>query len=525
MLTLRDAKIEMLRRRAARDMLAFMRYCWWMPSPLRVGRHTRAICERLTRAVWDWKTARRPTYLVVSVPFRHGKSDMVSRALPAFFLGVCREEEPDVIMTSYASSLCQEFSDKVQGLVKSEAYQRVFPGMEIDPAMCAKDKWRIKGAAGTVNAVGLGGSVTGKGAHLLIVDDYCKNREEAESKGVRDKTWASFNDDFMTRLNGAAIVVVCATRWHEDDVIGRIRRAMEANPDYPPFEELVFPARREGDGGWDTLFPEMYDAAWYARQRASLGPYSAAALLDCDPKGAGEVLFRREWIRWYEGVAGEEGGPDPSMMNVMLFVDGAKSKRSTADYSSILAVGRGPDGRYYVLDWIHERLNLAEKIQAVIRLVAKFGGPRRVRCVWWEQVGPMSDVESLKIEMNRRLYHFAVRELRHTTNKDFRIVRLVVPFSNGDVVLPRRIVRQRREGGVDGASETVRSYDAIHEFVEDEYAPYTGVQSSIPHDDMLDTLADIMDPEVLEAFQPPADPYAGRSGDAPERANTGWRLY
>ena len=496
MLTLRDAKIELLRRRAARDMLPFMQYCWWMPSPLRVGRHTRAICARLTRAVWDWKTARRPTYIVVSVPFRHGKSDMVSRALPAFFLGVCRDEEPDVIMTSYASSLCQEFSDKVQGLVQSEAYQRVFPGMEIDGAMCAKDKWRVKGSAGTVNAVGLGGSVTGKGAHLLIVDDYCKNREEAESNGVRDKTWASFNDDFMTRLNGAAIVVVCATRWHDDDVIGRIRRAMKDNPDYPPFEELVFPARREGDGGWDTLFPEMYDAAWYARQRASLGPYSAAALLDCDPQRSGTTIFRPEWLQYYSGEV------DARQMRIAIFVDGAKSKSTTADYTCVQVWGKNRDGRNYLLDGEHARLNLAEKIALIFRLVDRWGGPRRVT-VWWEQVGPMSDVEALEMEMNRRMCHFRVRELRHGTNKDFRIKRLVVPFSNGEIMLPDRLVRTRVEDPGGGRTPDIKVYDFVREMVDDELLVYTGDQKSIPHDDIIDCMADLTDPEVMEEFRPP----------------------
>ena len=88
----RSAMVELLRRQAKVDMLAFLQYCWWMPGALHIGRHTRALCSRLTRAVFDLKRGK-DTYLIVTLPFRHGKSDLVSRALPAFFLGLTFEEQ------------------------------------------------------------------------------------------------------------------------------------------------------------------------------------------------------------------------------------------------------------------------------------------------------------------------------------------------------------------------------------------------------------------------------------------------
>lgn len=497
MISAREARIELLRRAAQGNLLAFLQYCWWMPSQLHIGRHTRELCARLTRAVEDFRQGK-DTYLIVNMPFRHGKSDLVSRALPAYFLGRCRDMQPNIIMSGYGSSLVKGFSANVQNVVESEAYGKVFPGMLIDPDKNATDEWKIKDSVSSVYAQGLGGSITGKGGNLIIVDDYCKNSEEAESQTTRDKVWESFKTDICTRTNAPAhIIIVCATRWHVDDLVGRIYEEMEKNPDYPRYESLVFPAHKEGPDGWDTLFPEHYKASWYAMQRSQLGPLAAAALLDCDPRQAGTTVFRREWLNFYTGEI------DWRQMRIHIFVDGAKSKKEGSDFTCIQAWGKNRDGANYLLDLVHARLNLAEKIAELFAMVERFGGNRRVEIVWWEQVGPMSDVEALRMEMDRRLYHFTVIELHHNTNKDFRIKRLVVPFANGQMWLPLKLVKTRIVDPGGGRAPEAKVYDAIHELVEDELMLYTGDQGSIPHDDIIDCMADLTDEEVIARFTPP----------------------
>ena len=489
MITPRDAKIEKLRRLASRDLLAFYQYVWWMPSELKIGRHTRELCRRLTRAVDDFLEGKN-TYLVVNMPFRHGKSDLVSRALPAFFIGRCAMKEPNVLMSGYGSSLVKGFSMKVRDIVQSEAYARVFPLVKVDPDKSAADEWKVKDSQSTVYAQGLGGSITGKGGNLIIVDDYCKNRQEAESKTVRDTMFDSFKDDFCSRTNAPAhIIIVCATRWHEDDIVGRLKRRMEEDPTYTRWEFLVFPARKEGPDGWDTLFPELYDKAWYEFQRKSLGPYSAAALLDCDPRTAGTVMFQENWLQF------STGNIDQARLNIHFFVDGAKSKSSTADFTTIWVIGRGADGGYYLIGGAHARMNLAEKIRKIFELGAKF----HPKCIWWEQVGAMSDVEALKMAMDAEMFHMRVKELNHNTNKDYRIRKLVVPFCNGQIHMPPEMKLTRKNSG--GQYEI---YDMVNEFIETEYKVYSGPEST-PHDDMLDCLADIMDDEVLKEFLPPQD--------------------
>lgn len=284
----REALVELARRRARVDMLAFMRMCWWKKEPFRIGRHTRAICDRLTKANDDWRQGTS-TYLLIAVPFRHGKSDMVSIALPAWFLGRNHDRDPDVIMSGYGLKLVADFSKKAKRVITSAAYRRIFPDVKLARGSNRLDSWKVEHSSGAVTASGLGGSLTGFGGHLIVVDDYCRKREEAVSKTYRDKTWDGFRNDLMTRQNPpACIVVVCATPWHIDDIRGRIIKAMAENADFPRFEELRFPATV--DGQYEYLFPEMYPPEWYKAQRASL-QRQAAAMLDCNPVPEGGNRF------------------------------------------------------------------------------------------------------------------------------------------------------------------------------------------------------------------------------------------
>lgn len=492
--------IEILRRKASRDLLSFLQWCWWWPRetrPLAIGRHTRALCRRLTKAVDDWLDGRS-IYLIINMPFRHGKSDLVSRALPAFFLGRAAAHQPDVIMSGYGTSLVKTFSRKVRSIIASDAYRLVFPDVKLSETSRAVEEWQIEGSQGTVTVAGLGGAITGKGGHLIIVDDYCKNREEAESKTLRDKTWDSFSDDLMTRANApAAIVIVCATRWHTDDIVGRIYDAMKRDPSYPRFESLVFPARKPGKDGWDTLFPELYSADWYAAQRAQLGAYSAAALLDCNPVSDEMKVFKPEWLGYYDRA------PRRETMNIYIFADGANAKKSQSDFTTMWVVGYGADENFYILDAVHDRLNLKERTEKIFALHRKW----KPLCVFWEQVGIMADVAHIQDIQDREGYHFQIHPLSHTVAKDSRIRSLQPLFEAGRIWLPRAIPYLRADGTVS---------DVVREFVEDEYSTYPAVK----HDDMLDPLADINDAPVrqLAAF-----PMAETPSDTSESRPWWWK--
>lgn len=263
-----------------------------------IGRHTRLVCDALTRAV-DNYLAGVSTFLDIAIPFRHGKSDIVSRALPAFFLGHCNDREPDVILSGYGAELVEGYSRDCKRIIRSDAYRAAFPQVQLAKFANNVGNWSIEGSTGKVTVSGLGGAVTGRGGDLIVIDDYCKNRAEALSEIYRRRTWESFRADIMSRRAPTTIVVVCATPWHTDDLHGRIQREMRINPDFPCFERMRFPAR---DAAGNLLFPERFSADWYREQYATLGKL-ASGLLDCEPTIEGGNRFRVENIKIHESAA------------------------------------------------------------------------------------------------------------------------------------------------------------------------------------------------------------------------------
>lgn len=296
------------RRQARRDYLSYLRQVWWMQEPLKVGLHTRMISERITRAVDDYLEGKS-TFLLIQVPVRHGKSDMCSRGLPGYFLGRCADRDPDVIITGYGADQVRKYSRRAKAIIGSPKYQRVFPNVRVNREKRTDALWQIERFdearnawvqnMGEVTVVGLGGALTGSGGSLLVLDDYCKSRAAAESETFREKTWDSFANDLMTRRAPVSIVIVVATPWHVDDVAGRLQKKMKADPDFPQFEILRFPAKGLATVNGKTisyendfLFNERFSNTWYRNHYATLGPYSAAGLMDCDPIQLSGNLFR-----------------------------------------------------------------------------------------------------------------------------------------------------------------------------------------------------------------------------------------
>ena len=271
---------------ARKSLLDFLRHVWWRPDPLLVGPHTRAICERLDRAIDDYRNGKS-TFLLIQVPYQHGKSDMVSRALPGYFLGVCAHKEPNILMTAYNAELAQGFSKDAKRIIGEAAYRDLFPAVRVARGSDNITEWAIDGSSGKATFVGLGGTITGKRGDLIVLDDYCKNRAESRSKLLRDKWWDGFDADLLTRRSSPCIVCVTATPWHVDDIAGRIQREVKNNPDYPRFELKRFPATNE-DGTY--LFPELKGEDWYRAEYSRLGRL-ASAVLDCQPTFEGGNRF------------------------------------------------------------------------------------------------------------------------------------------------------------------------------------------------------------------------------------------
>lgn len=215
-------------------------------------------------------------------------SEIISRKLPAHFLGLFPDGK--VLMTGHTASLAVGYSKESRNLLMTDRYHDLFPNTELNPFDSSASHWKVSGRNGEVFACGLGGSMAGQGYTLGIVDDYCRNREAAESPGQREKMWGSFTNDFLTRRAPRSITIITATPWHVDDIIGRIKKSMQDDPFFPKFEFVVIPAfSDEYDQG--ILFPERFNRGWYEEQKAALGSYGTASLLQCNPvQQGGNVL-------------------------------------------------------------------------------------------------------------------------------------------------------------------------------------------------------------------------------------------
>jgi hypothetical protein len=259
-------------------------------DPFVVGFHTKIICNRIDKAFDDFRNGKS-TYLIINTHHRTGKTDMISRFLGPHFIGEFPDKE--VMQTAYNKKLATSFSAYGRNIFRSEKYKQIYPEVYLSRETNKKDDWIITNQYGDITggrlyASGLRAGLTGNGFHLGIVDDWFSSRKDAESETMRNNVWEAFKDDFTTRSAPVTIMIIIGTSWHHDGLIGRVRKQQKEDRHFPKFEELVFPAKAEnyrGPGEYKNkyLFMERYDEGWYQRQYATLGRYSAAALLDCDP--------------------------------------------------------------------------------------------------------------------------------------------------------------------------------------------------------------------------------------------------
>lgn len=213
MITKEAAAAELLRRRRARSgLLNFTNYTFpqYRAEPMH-----ELIAARLDRVV-----AGECKRLMIFAPPQHGKSELASVRMPAYWLG--RRPDDPVIISSYAASLAYSKSRQARAIVESTEYARLFAGVTTRADSRAVDNWEISEHRGGLLAVGVGGPVTGHGAMLGLIDDPFENWEQAQSATIRDKVWEWWRTTFRTRIWEQGAIVLIMTRWHEDDIAGRL---------------------------------------------------------------------------------------------------------------------------------------------------------------------------------------------------------------------------------------------------------------------------------------------------------------
>lgn len=262
-------------------------------------------------------------------------------------------------------------------------------GIGVTRDVAAMYRWDIDnpGAApgqppGGMIAAGVGGPITGHGAHLAIIDDPIKDAEQANSKVQRDAIWDWYRFVLRTRLMPGGVIVLVLTRWHEDDLAGRLLKAAEDDPSADQWAVLRLPALAEEEDPLDrapgeALWPEQYNEAALASIRSSVGSYVWAALYQQRPQPAGGGIFKREHFRYFRETGdlydlGEGKVVKISSCRRFATVDLAVSLKETADYTVIGMWALTPSRDLLLLDLVRARLEGPDHLPMLERAFSRW---------------------------------------------------------------------------------------------------------------------------------------------------------
>lgn len=293
--------------------------------------------------------------IILEAPRRHGKSELSTKRFPAFFIG--NRPHDQIICCSYGADLASGFGRDVRRIVQSKEYQRIFPGVGISADSAAAGRWHTT-KGGIYVAAGVGGPVAGRGADLLLVDDPFKNRLEAESEVVRNSVWDWWRSAAYPTLMPGGSIVVTSSRWHEDDLIGRM---IELQPER--WERITLPALRDGM----ALDPVRYPKEVLEEIRATIGEREWNAQYQQQPTPDEGAFFQRVWLRWYRSR--EELLKQP--IAVYVATDFALTDDG-GDYTVHLVVGVNPGGHWFILDLWRGQVDALEAVDQGLALVRQW---------------------------------------------------------------------------------------------------------------------------------------------------------
>jgi len=328
---------------AHKDLIAF---CCLMQADYKVGKHHRILADLLMeiergkqydtkgREVEDLGKDR----ICVNIPPRHGKSQLVSIYFPAWFLG--RNPDKKVMMVSHTTDLAVDFGRKVRNLISTAEYQSIFPNVQLASDSKSAGRWNTS-QGGEYYACGIGSSIAGRGAHLLLVDDPHSEQDVLSGNfDVFDKAYEWFTYGARTRLMPGGRVAIIQTRWHLDDLTGRVTRDMAQNHMADQYEVVEFPAILEIEDKENSneiiekpLWPEFFDINALHRTKASMPLFQWNAQYQQKPTAEEAALIKREW--WMEWT---KESP-PACEYIIMSLDAAAEKHNRADFTAVTVWG------------------------------------------------------------------------------------------------------------------------------------------------------------------------------------------
>ena len=422
-------------QQARDDLLTFTQFTMPDPTDPNDVDKSKYVATRLHKVVArDLEAVERGDIrrLIFCMPPRHGKTEIATKRLAAWFMG--RHPEQQVIVGTYNDVLANRFGEETRNILRSKQFRQVFPNCVLSRGGESKTEMMTT-AGGRLIFAGRGTGITGSGANILLLDDLFKDAAEARSQATRDAAWEWFTRAALTRLMGKKLVIITMTRWHSDDIIGRL-----TDPNNPFYDKLEaekwkiirLPAVAEDDDplgrtAGEALWPEAHSLDdLLAFQRVD--PLGFAALYQQRPTVADGVLFRRENMQMYKSQ------DLPEDLRIYCASDHAVATNQRNDFTALVKVGVDKQNNIWVIDVLRAKMTSDRAVESMLAMAS---GPSKP-LLWWAERGHIS--KSIGPFLRKRMLetgtYINLVEVTPATDKEQRAQSIAARVAMGKVYFP-----------------------------------------------------------------------------------------
>ena len=414
---------SVLLRYAAEDLISF---CYVNNPKYVCADHHETIANALERTLYEDNLR-----IILTAPPRHGKSHLVSENYPAWYLG----NRPDcsMMLCSYGQELANEFGQNVRNIVAGDNYGQIFPGITLSQDSKAKKRFNTN-KGGTYIAVGRGGSITGKGGKILIIDDLCKDDKEAESDLISKQNIQWFKSTLYTRLAPGGSVIVMATRWSQKDIIQFL-----IDDHSEKWEVINLPAitLEYEDQAYEegvALWPERFSIDDLLRIKRTLGTRNFEALYQQSPRPAEGALIKRSWLKFYNEM--------PRLDKMILIQSWDMAFKGSEDSDFVVGQVWGVyRGNLYLIDEVREHMDFPATIRAVLNMTSKY--PGAVGKLIEVKANGQAVVDTLKLKIT------GIIEVCPDESKETRVNSVAPLYEAGNIHYPSPSIAPWIEGHVE----------------------------------------------------------------------------
>jgi len=413
-----------LREASADDLTAFAEYI--NPEYVVAEPHI-YLCDRLMDA--ERGDLMR---VIISLPPGAAKSTYCSNVFPAWYLG--KNPRNRFIQAGHTQSFVEsQFGKKVRDIVASQEFMDVFPEVKMAIDSRSSGRWNLNNPVGGYIAKGVGQGIAGFRGNIGVVDDPFKSREDAESETIREKTYTWYHADFSTRMLPNSPIFVVATRWHSDDLCGRLERDSKEGKGIP-YEVVNIPAlcidpetdvlkRQEGE----SLWPNYYSQAFYLDKKSSLSARDWNSLYQGEPMDTTGSVVNAEWFRRYKMDPRKD--PEIKIKRIALSLDTANKADQRNDYSVLSVWAEDVLRNHYLIDVIRKKMEFNELCTTMLSTAERYN----VSIILVEDKGSGTQLlQSLRGKSRAPMIPIQPG----TDSKEFRFDSCTPMFESGRVFLP-----------------------------------------------------------------------------------------